>query len=168
MQGMRGRFLGDFGHAVRLAQVAVDALDERALTPQAVNLIVKRRCVLAGLDPANFSAHGLRSGYLTEAALRGVSLPEAMQQSQHRSVQQAASYYNDGERRQGKGARLALSRRVARLRATSGSWWRPRASLRADDAMVRGRIEIIYDFEKARRGAKRAPRWPNPPEQRII
>ena len=85
-----------------------DAIDERALTPQAVNLIVKRRCVLAGLEPSNFSAHGLRSGYLTEAALRGVSLPEAMQQSQHRSVQQAASYYNDGERRQGKGARLTL------------------------------------------------------------
>ena len=43
-------------------------MEQRALTPQAVNLIVKRRCVLAGLDPAEFSAHGLRSGYLTEAA----------------------------------------------------------------------------------------------------
>jgi len=84
------------------------ALDERALTPQAVNGIVKRRCAMAGLDPTAYSAHGLRSGYLTEAALRGVSLPEAMQQSQHRSVQQAASYYNDSERRQGKGARLAV------------------------------------------------------------
>jgi hypothetical protein len=31
-----------------------------------------------------------------------------MQQSQHRSVQQAAGYYNDAERRQGKAARLAL------------------------------------------------------------
>ena len=69
---------------------------------------MKKRCVLAGLDPAEFSAHGLRSGYLTEAARAGVPLPEAMQQSQHRSVQQAASYYNDAERRQGKAARLAL------------------------------------------------------------
>jgi integrase len=85
-----------------------EGMDERALTPQAVNLIVKRRCVQAGLDPAEFSAHGLRSGYLTEAARAGVSLPEAMQQSQHRSVQQAASYYNDAERRQGKAARLTL------------------------------------------------------------
>ena len=66
------------------------AIEERALTPQAVNLIVKRRCALAGFGPREFSAHGLRSGYLTEAARRGVSLPEAMQQSQHRSVQQAA------------------------------------------------------------------------------
>ncbi len=84
------------------------AIEERALTPQAVNLILKRRCVQAGLNPSQFSAHGLRSGYLTEAARAGVPLPEAMQQSQHRSVQQAARYYNDAERRQGKGARLAI------------------------------------------------------------
>jgi integrase len=82
------------------------ALEDRALTPQAVNLILKRRIALAGLDPKEFSAHGLRAGYLTEAARRGVALPEAMQQSQHRSVQQAAIYYNDAERQLGKAARL--------------------------------------------------------------
>jgi integrase len=85
-----------------------DGLGVGALTPQAVNAIVKRACARAGLDARQFSAHGLRSGYLTEAARAGVSLPEAMQQSQHRSVQQAASYFNDGERRQGKAARLAV------------------------------------------------------------
>jgi site-specific recombinase XerD len=85
-----------------------EGVENKALTPQAVNLIVKRRCLAAGLDKTLFSAHGLRSGYLTEAAQSGVSLPEAMQQSQHRSVQQAAGYYNDSERRQGKAARLAL------------------------------------------------------------
>lgn len=84
------------------------ALEDRALTPQTVNLILKKRCAMAGLDAAEFSAHGLRSGYLTEAARAGVPLPEAMQQSQHRSVQQAASYYNDVERRQGKAARLGV------------------------------------------------------------
>jgi integrase len=83
-------------------------LDDKALTPQAVNWILKRRIALAGLDPKEFSAHGLRAGYLTEAARRGVSLPEAMQQSQHRSVQQAASYYNEAERRQGRAARLIV------------------------------------------------------------
>ena len=82
------------------------AVEDRALTPQSINLIVKRRCEAAGLDPSEFSAHGLRAGYLTEAARRGVSLPEAMQQSQHRSVQQAARYYNDADRAQGKAARL--------------------------------------------------------------
>ncbi|MDQ8727500.1 site-specific integrase [Bradyrhizobium sp. LHD-71] len=85
-----------------------EALEERALTPQSVNLIVKRRCALAGLEAQEFSAHGLRSGYLTEAARQGVALPEAMQQSQHRSVQQAASYYNEAERGQGRAARLGI------------------------------------------------------------
>ena len=85
-----------------------EAIEERALTPQSINLIVKRRCVLAGLETREFSAHGLRSGYLTEAAQRGVSLPEAMQQSQHRSVQQAASYYNEADRRLGQAARLGV------------------------------------------------------------
>lgn len=81
-------------------------VDRRALTPQAVNLILKSRCEKAGLDPAKFSAHGLRAGYLTEAANRGVPLQQAMQQSLHRSLAQAASYYNDEDRRNGKAARL--------------------------------------------------------------
>jgi Phage integrase family len=85
-----------------------EAVEEKALTPQSINLIVKRRCGMAGLEPDAFSAHGLRAGYLTEAARQGVALPEAMQQSQHRSVQQAASYYNDTERAQGRAARLAI------------------------------------------------------------
>jgi integrase len=85
-----------------------EAIEERALTPQSINLIVKHRCALAGLEPKEFSAHGLRSGYLTEAARQGVSLPEAMQQSQHRSVQQAASYYNEAERAHGRAAKLGL------------------------------------------------------------
>ena len=84
------------------------ALEDRALTPQSINLILKRRCSAAGLDAAEFSAHGLRSGYLTEAARCGVSLPEAMQQSQHKSLQQAASYFNDADRARGKAARLGV------------------------------------------------------------
>ncbi len=76
------------------------------ITGQGVNLILKRRIAMAGLDPGLYSAHGLRSGFLTEAARQGVPLPEAMAQSQHRSVQQAARYYNDQERRMGRAARL--------------------------------------------------------------
>ena len=81
-------------------------VDRRGLTPQSVNLILKARAKQAGLDPAAFSAHGLRSGYLTEAANRGIPLPEAMQQSLHKSVTQAASYYNNAERKNGRAARL--------------------------------------------------------------
>jgi hypothetical protein len=41
----------------------------------AVNAIVKQRAEMAGLEPADYSAHGLRSGYLTEAANRGIPCP---------------------------------------------------------------------------------------------
>ncbi|MER9488856.1 tyrosine-type recombinase/integrase [Mesorhizobium sp. M0563] len=83
-------------------------LEARVLTPQAVNLILKRRIAEAGFDPQAFSAHGLRSGYLTETARRGIPLPEAMQQSQHRSVQQASNYYSDAESTLGRAARIIV------------------------------------------------------------
>ncbi|MDF1632829.1 site-specific integrase [Mycoplana sp. MJR14] len=83
-------------------------VDRRALSPQSINLILKSRCTKAGFDPQKFSAHGLRSGYLTEAANRGIPLPEAMQQSQHRSVTQAAAYYNNPDRKRGRAARLIV------------------------------------------------------------
>ncbi|MBW9089828.1 site-specific integrase [Rhizobium wenxiniae] len=81
-------------------------VSRRELDPQSINLIVKQRAEMAGLDSGEFSAHGLRSGYLTEAANRGIPLPEAMEQSRHRSVQQASSYYNSATRRSGRAARL--------------------------------------------------------------
>jgi integrase len=81
-------------------------VSKRALDPKAINDIVKQRARMAGLDPSEFSAHGLRSGYLTEAANRGIPLPEAMEQSRHRSVQQASEYYNHAQRRSGKASRL--------------------------------------------------------------
>nr|WP_156762495.1 tyrosine-type recombinase/integrase [Agrobacterium vitis] len=81
-------------------------VSKRALEPSAVNQIVKQRAALAGLDAGEFSAHGLRSGYLTEAANRGIPLPEAMEQSRHRSVQQASGYYNNATRRTGRAARM--------------------------------------------------------------
>ncbi|UWU26171.1 site-specific integrase (plasmid) [Rhizobium sp. CB3060] len=82
------------------------SVSKRALDAQSVNAIVKRRAEMAGLEVGEFSAHGLRSGYLTEAANRGIPLPEAMEQSRHRSVQQASSYYNSATRRNGRAARM--------------------------------------------------------------
>ncbi|MDQ0561189.1 integrase [Rhizobium mesoamericanum] len=81
-------------------------VSRRALDPKAVNDIVKQRVKMAGLEVGEFSAHGLRSGYLTEAANRGIPLPEAMEQSRHRSLQQASSYYNNAARRSGRATRM--------------------------------------------------------------
>jgi len=46
------------------------------------------------------------SGYFTEAANRGIPMPEAMEQSRHRSVQQASDYYNNAKRRSRRASRL--------------------------------------------------------------
>lgn len=45
---------------------------------------------------------------LTETARRGIPLPGAMQQSQHKSIAQASRYYNDAERQLGRAARLIV------------------------------------------------------------
>lgn len=81
-------------------------LATRPLDGQSVNAILKKRCAMAGLSSVAFSAHGLRSGYLTEAARQAVPLQEAMAQSRHRSVQQAADYYNGSDIERGLAARL--------------------------------------------------------------
>ncbi|GEO16478.1 hypothetical protein MAE02_41740 [Microvirga aerophila] len=65
------------------------------LTPQSINLILKKRCQMAGLDPAEFSAHGLRSGFMTQAGRDGIPLVDAMRRSAHRPVQQASGYYDE-------------------------------------------------------------------------
>lgn len=57
--------------------------------------IVKARCVRAGLDPADYSAHGLRSGFMTEASMRGIPIEAAMRHSKHRTVQAAMRYFDD-------------------------------------------------------------------------
>ena len=43
-------------------------VSKRSIDPQSTNAILKQRAQMAGLEPGEFSAHGLRSGYLTEAA----------------------------------------------------------------------------------------------------
>lgn len=69
----------------------------RPLSADGVRLVVCRRLEAAGLDRAFASPHGLRSGFLTQAALDGVPVQAAMRLSLHRSVAQAQRYYDDVE-----------------------------------------------------------------------
>jgi integrase len=84
------------------------SIGANSLTPQSVNLILKKRCRMAGLDPAEFSAHGLRSGFMTQAGRDGISLVDAMRQSAHRSVQQASGYYDEQEYTQSRAVRIDI------------------------------------------------------------
>ncbi|TKW64953.1 MAG: hypothetical protein DI616_17005 [Paracoccus denitrificans] len=69
----------------------------RPITPDGIRGIIRNRLELAGYPPDFASPHGLRSGFLTQAARDGAPLAAAMQLSLHRSASQAQSYYADVE-----------------------------------------------------------------------
>ncbi|TDF23755.1 site-specific integrase [Delftia tsuruhatensis] len=75
------------------------------LSPAAVRDIVKQRCALAGVE-GDFSAHSLRSGFVTEAGRQNVPLPDTMALTGHSSVNTVLGYFR---------ADSALSNRAARL-----------------------------------------------------
>lgn len=69
----------------------------RKLTPDAIRVILRHRLKLAGLPEDYATPHGLRAGFLTQAALDGAPLAAAMKLSLHRSALQAQKYYADVE-----------------------------------------------------------------------
>jgi len=75
------------------------------LSPAAVRDIVRKRCGLAGLG-AEFSAHSLRSGFVTEAGRRGVPLGETMAMTGHRSTASLVDYFRQGQLAQSRAVRL--------------------------------------------------------------
>lgn len=84
-------------------------ISKRALTPAAVNAIVKALIERTGGKPKDYSAHGLRSGFLTEARNAGIPLEEAMAHTKHRSYQVASRYYSSVDAKAGRAIRLADS-----------------------------------------------------------
>lgn len=64
----------------------------RALSAARVRRIVKARCALAGPDP-HFSAHSLRSGFITEASHQGVALADIMAMSGHAGMATVLRYH---------------------------------------------------------------------------
>ncbi|SEA64685.1 tyrosine-type recombinase/integrase [Rubrimonas cliftonensis] len=83
----RGLTRGGAGRTVRVLETGVSG--------EAIRRAVKSALVAAGFDPAHASPHGLRSGFVTEAARRGVPLEAAMRLTLHRSRAQAGAYYQE-------------------------------------------------------------------------
>jgi integrase len=69
----------------------------RRLAPDALRTILRHRLRLAALPEDFATPHGLRAGFLTQAALDGAPLAAAMKLSLHRSAVQAQKYYADVE-----------------------------------------------------------------------
>jgi len=56
-----------------------------ALSGHVVGAVVKRRAAAAGLNPARFSGHSLRAGFVTQAVRGGADAGSIMRQTGHRS-----------------------------------------------------------------------------------
>lgn len=76
-----------------------------ALSDAAVRKIVMQRCEEAGLE-GDFSAHSLRSGFVTEAASRQVPLAETMAMTGHTSVATLVRYFRAADARRSVAADL--------------------------------------------------------------
>jgi len=86
-------------------QVRKGGLIGAALAAAAVRDIVKYRSALSGIE-GNFSAHSLRSGFITEAGRQNMPLAETMAMTGHQSVATVVGYTRAG---------AALSSQVACL-----------------------------------------------------
>lgn len=76
-----------------------------ALSGAAVRDIVKYRSTLCGLE-GSFSAHSLRSGFITEASRQNMPLAETMAMSGHQSVATVLGYIRAGAAQSSQVARL--------------------------------------------------------------
>lgn len=80
---------------------------EDGVSESMLNTVIKQRLKLACLKTKDYSAHGIRSGFMTEARNQGVPLEEAMAHSKHRSYQVASSYYKAGDAKASKALKIA-------------------------------------------------------------
>ena len=71
-------------------------VQETRLSDKAVALVVKRSLVAAGKTSRGFSAHSLRAGLITQAAMAGVSERAIQDQSGHKSLAVMRRYIRDG------------------------------------------------------------------------
>ncbi|WP_084635918.1 site-specific integrase [Comamonas sp. B-9] len=78
---------------------------DAALSALSVNNIVKERCALAGVE-GDFSAHSLRSGFVTEAGRQNMALADTMAMTGHQSAATVLGYFRAEAPLANKAARL--------------------------------------------------------------
>lgn len=110
--GMAGQALEDWLHLSGIRSGPLfrrirkgGVIGTTALSPAAVRLIVQERCQLAGVQ-GDFSAHSLRSGFVTEAGRRNVPLAQTMALTGHHSIATVMGYFRAEEGLHNGAARL--------------------------------------------------------------
>ena len=69
----------------------------RALDPSDVARLIKRHVAGIGLDPAEYSGHSLRAGFVTSAAECGARLDKIMEVTRHRSAAHVLRYVRQAD-----------------------------------------------------------------------
>jgi site-specific recombinase XerD len=67
-------------------------VNQKALSDKSVAQIVKRYALAAGLDPAIFSGHSLRAGFVTSALEHGADLFKVMDVTRHKRIETLKIY----------------------------------------------------------------------------
>jgi integrase len=78
-----------------------------ALSPKDIHRIVRNRLKKAGYNEMHYSAHSLRSGFVTEAGRRNKTIGDVMQMTGHKNVNTAMRYYQAGNISNNSAANLA-------------------------------------------------------------
>lgn len=66
------------------------------ISDKQVSRIIKKRCEMAGYDASKYTAHSLRSGFVTEGGKRGKTIGDIMALTGHRTVSTVMRYYQTG------------------------------------------------------------------------
>ncbi len=69
----------------------------RGLSHSEVPRLVKRYAAKVGLDPASYSGHSLRAGFVTSAATHGARLDKIMEVTRHRNPATVIQYIRDAD-----------------------------------------------------------------------
>jgi integrase len=87
--------------------ISKSGIIREALSPKDVHRIVRLRLKRAGYNELHYSAHSLRSGFVTEAGRRGKPLGDVMAMTTHKNVTTAMRYYQAGNINNNSAANLA-------------------------------------------------------------
>lgn len=72
-------------------------ITNKPINPQIVNNIIKEHIEMIGENPKHYSAHGIRSGFVTTCAKLSIGLPNIMQLTGHKDIKTASGYFEFGQ-----------------------------------------------------------------------
>ncbi len=72
------------------------SVSEKKVSDKYIYSMIKRRSQMAGYNPDDFSAHSLRSGFVTECGKRGKPFGDIMMLTGHKTMRHLMQYYQAG------------------------------------------------------------------------